>query len=59
MEKRIYMKPLLKSFLIESMDLLAASSKPEPAKGSIRLDDDVTSGDDDSTNPWGDVNYVR
>lgn len=25
MEKRIYMKPLLKSFLIEPMDFLAAS----------------------------------
>lgn len=62
MEKRIYMKPLLKSFLIESMDFLAASTNPEPSKptkGSIRLDDDVTNGDDDSTNPWGDVNYVR
>ena len=56
------MKPLLKSFLIESMDLLATSTNPEPskpAKGSINLSDDVTSGDNDSTDPWGEVNYIR
>ena len=54
MEKRIYMKPLLKSFLIEPMDLLAASPNPEPSKptkSSISFSDDVTSGDYD-TNPW-------
>lgn len=62
MEKRIYMKPLLKSFLIESMDFLAASTNPEPSKptkSSINLSDDVTSGDNDSTDPWGEVNYIR
>ena len=61
MEKRIYMKPLLKSFLIEPMDFLAASPNPKPtgnAKGSISFSDDVTSGDND-TNPWGDANYIR
>ena len=61
MEKRIYMKPLLKSFLIEPMDFLAASPNPEPSKptkSSISFSDDVTSGDND-TNPWGDVNYIR
>lgn len=62
MEKRIYMKPLLKSFLIEPMDFLAASPNHEPskpAKGSISFSDDVTSGDNDDTDPWGDVNYIR
>ena len=63
MEKRIYMKPHLKSFLIEPMDLLAASPNPEPSKppkSSFILDDDVTSGDNDDTDPWGgDVNYIR
>ena len=61
MEKRIYMKPLLKSFLIEPMDFLAASPNPEPSKptkSSISFSDDVTSGDND-TNPWGDANYIR
>ena len=61
MEKRIYMKPLLKSFLIEPMDFLAASPDPKPSestKSSISFSDDVTSGDYD-TNPWGDVNYIR
>ena len=63
MEKRIYMKPLLKSFLIEPMDFLAASPTSESSKltkSSIILDDDVTSGDNDDTDPWGgDVNYIR
>lgn len=62
MEKRIYMKPLLKSFLIEPMDFLAASPNPKPtnlAKGSINFSDDVTSGDNDATSPWGEVNYIR
>ena len=63
MEKRIYMKPLLKSFLIEPMDFLAASPTPKPSKltkSSFILDDDVTSGDNDKTDPWGgDVNYIR
>ena len=62
MEKRIYMKPLLKSFLIEPMDFLATSPNPEPskpAKGSINLSDDVTSGDNDATSPWGEVGYIR
>lgn len=57
MEKRIYMKPLLKSFLIEPMDFLAAS--PNPTKGSISFSDNVTSGDNDDTDPWEDVNYIR
>jgi hypothetical protein len=62
MEKRIYMKPLLKSFLIEPMDFLAASPNPEPsesAKGSISFGDDMTSGDKDATSPWGEVGYTR
>ena len=62
MEKRIYMKPLLKSFLIEPMDFLAASPDPKPSestKGSISFSDDVTSGDNDDTAPWVDVNYIR
>lgn len=62
MEKRIYMKPLLKSFLIEPMDFLAASPNPEPtnqAKGSISFSDNVTSGDNDETSPWGEVDYIR
>ena len=62
MEKRIYMKPLLKSFLIEPMDFLAASPGSAPsthAKGSISFSDDVTSGDNDATSPWGEVNYIR
>ena len=62
MEKRIYMKPLLKSFLIEPMDFLAASPNPEPskpAKGSISFSDDVTSGDNDEKSPWGEVGYNR
>ena len=56
------MKPLLKSFLIEPMDFLAASPNPEPskpAKGSISFGDDVTSGDNDATSPWGEVGYIR
>ena len=47
MTKKTYIKPLLKSFLIEPMDFLAASPNPEPtgnAKGSISFSDDVTSG---------------
>lgn len=62
MEKRIYMKPLLKSFLIEPMDILAASPNPKPSestKSSISFSDDVTSGDNDDTAPWVDVNYIR
>ena len=63
MEKRIYMKPLLKSFLIEPMDFfLAASTNPKPSestKSSISFSDDVTSGDNDDTDPWEDVNYIR
>lgn len=62
MEKRIYMKPLLKSFLIEPMDFLAASPNPEPskpAKGSISFSDDVTSGDNDEKSPWGEIDYIR
>ena len=63
MEKRIYMKPLLKSFLIEPMDFLAASPNPEQSKltkSSFSFGDDVTSGDNDETDPWGgDVNYIR
>ena len=62
MEKRIYMKPLLKSFLIEPMDFLAASPNPKPnesTKSSISFGDDVTSGDNDDTDPWGDVKYIR
>lgn len=62
MEKRIYMKPLLKSFLIEPMDFLAASPNPEPskpAKGSISFGDEVTSGDNDEKSPWGEIDYIR
>lgn len=62
MEKRIYMKPLLKSFLIEPMDFLAASPNSEPSKptkSSFSFRDDVTSGDNDDTDPWRDVNYIR
>lgn len=62
MTKKTYIKPLLKSFLIEPMDFLAASPNPEPsesAKSSISFSGDVTSGDNDATSPWGDVNYTR
>lgn len=60
MIKKTYIKPLLKSFLIEPMDFLAASPNPSGnAKGSISFSDDVTSGDNDSTDPWGDVNNIR
>lgn len=62
MTKKTYVKPLLKSFLIEPMDFLAASPNPEPskpAKGSISFSDNVTSGDNDATSPWGEVNYIR
>lgn len=62
MTKKTYVKPLLKSFLIEPMDFLAASPNPEPskpAKGSISFSDDVTSGDNDATSPWGEVGYIR
>lgn len=62
MTKKAYIKPLLKSFLIEPMDFLAASPSPEPtgnAKGSISFSDDVTSGDNDDTDPWGEVGYIR
>ena len=62
MTKKTYVKPLLKSFLIEPMDFLAASPNPKPtnqAKGSISFSDDVTSGDNDATSPWGEVGYIR
>ena len=62
MEKRIYMKPLLKSFLIEPMDFLAASPNPKPSeskKNSFSFSANVTSGDNDDTDPWEDVNYTR
>lgn len=62
MTKRTYIKPLLKSFLIEPMDFLAASPNPEPtgnAKGSISFSDDVTSGDNDENSPWETVGYTR
>lgn len=62
MTKKTYVKPLLKSFLIEPMDFLAASPNPEPtnqAKGSISFSDNVTSGDNDATSPWGEVGYIR
>ena len=61
MIKKTYIKPLLKSFLIEPMDFLAASPNPVPsthAKGSISFSDDVTSGDKDES-PWGDGGYIR
>lgn len=62
MTKKTYIKPLLKSFLIEPMDFLAASpgSAPStPAKGSISFSDNVTSGDKDENSPWGTVDYIR
>lgn len=62
MTKKTYTKPLLKSFLIEPMDFLAASPNPEPtgnAKGSISFSDDVTSGDNDENSPWETVDYTR
>lgn len=60
MIKKTYVKPLLKSFLIEPIDFLAASPKPtNHAKGSISFSDDVTSGDNDATSPWGEVGYIR
>ena len=62
MIKKTYVKPLLKSFLIEPMDFLAASPNSEPtnqAKGSISFSDDVTSGDKDENSPWGTVDYIR
>ena len=62
MIKKTYIKPLLKSFFIEPMDFLAASPNPKPtnlAKGSISFSDDVTSGDNDATSPWGEVGYIR
>ena len=62
MTKKTYVKPLLKSFLIEPMDFLAASPNPEPSKptkSSISFSDDVTSGDNDATSPWGEVGYIR
>lgn len=62
MTKKTYVKPLLKSFLIEPIDFLAASPNPgstNHAKGSISFSDDVTSGDNDATSPWGEVNYIR
>lgn len=62
MTKKTYVKPLLKSFLIEPMDFLAASPNPEPSKptkSSISFSDNVTSGDNDETDPWEDVKYTR
>ena len=62
MTKKTYIKPLLKSFLIEPMDFLAASPNPKPtgnAKGSISFSDDVTSGDNDEKSPWGEIDYIR
>lgn len=60
MTKKTYVKPLLKSFLIEPMDFLAASPNPsKPTKSSISFGDDVTSGDNDDTDPWGEVGYIR
>lgn len=61
MTKKAYIKPLLKSFFIEPMDFLAASpgGATNYAKGSISFSDDVTSGDNDETSPWGEVNYTR
>lgn len=62
MTKKTYIKPLLKSFLIEPMDFLAASPNPKPSKptqSSISFSDNVTSGDNDETDPWEDVNYTR
>lgn len=62
MTKKTYTKPLLKSFLIEPMDFLAASPNPEPSKttkSSFSFRDDVTSGDNDDTDPWGEVGYIR
>lgn len=55
------MKPLLKSFLIEPMDFLAASPNPEPSKptSSISFGDEVTSGDNDEKSPWGEIDYIR
>ena len=62
MTKKTYIKPLLKSFLIEPMDFLAASPNPKPSKPtkrSFRFSDDVTSGDNDENSPWGTVDYIR
>lgn len=62
MTKKTYVKPLLKSFLIEPMDFLAASpnhNPSKPANSSISFSDDVTSGDNDATSPWGEVGYIR
>ena len=60
MTKKTYIKPLLKSFLIEPMDFLAASPNPtNHAKGSISFSGDVKSGDNDDTDPWEDVKYTR
>lgn len=60
MIKKTYIKPLLKSFLIEPMDFLAASPNPSGnAKGSISFSDEVTSGDNDENSPWGTVDYIR
>ena len=44
------------------MDFLDASPNPEPSKptqSSFSFSDEVTSGDNDSTDPWGEVNYIR
>ena len=61
MTKKTYIKPLLKSFLIEPMDFLAASPNPEPSKptSSISFGDEVTSGDNDEKSPWGEIDYIR
>lgn len=62
MLKKTYIKPLLKSFLIEPMDFLAASPNPEPSKptkSSFSFRDNVTSGDNDENSPWETVDYTR
>lgn len=61
MKKRNYMKPLMKRFSIETTAFLAASPGNAQSKptSSISFSEDVTDGDKDGTNPWGDVNYVR
>lgn len=37
MTKKTYIKPLLKSFLIEPMDFLAASPNPKPSESKKTL----------------------
>lgn len=61
MEKRNYMKPLMKRFIIETTAFLAASPENAQSKptSSISFSEDVTNGDNDGTDPWGDVDYIR